>query len=252
MKDIYEYNEVVVRFYDVVYDTILDKSGLNFYLEEIANAGGAVLEVGAGTGRILVPALNNGADIYGIEQSEFMLNRLKEKIPEKDFLRVSLQDVRDFSMDKKFNLIIAPFRVFGHLFAPDDQLKALNNIYEHLEEGGKFIFDLFVPDFKILTSERKNILEFYGEYEPGKKLKRFVTVEDDYINQLINCTFKFVWDEGGIEHSSESFMPLRYYFRYELENLIGRTKFKLEKIYGNFSKGELNNESRDFVIACKR
>ncbi len=73
MKDIEGYKEVEVRFYDVVYDSILDKSGLNFYLEEIANAGGAVLEAGTGTGRIFVPALNNGADTYGIDQSKLIL-----------------------------------------------------------------------------------------------------------------------------------------------------------------------------------
>lgn len=241
MNNTYKYNEQEVRFYDIVYDKLLNKSGFNFYQEEVAKTNGAVLEVGAGTGRILIPALNNGADIYGIEQSEFMLYKLQEKIPEKEYFRVSLQDARDFSIDKKFNLIIAPFRVFGHLFTPEDQLKALNRIYEHLETGGKFIFDLFVPDLSILTSERKNILEFDGEYEPGKKLKRFVSVEDDYIHQLINRTFKFVWDEDGKEQSSESFMPLRYYFRYELENLIGRTKFKLNQIYGDFIRGELNN-----------
>lgn len=247
-----EYNEVTTRFYDIVYDKILDKSGLNFYLEEIADAGGPILEVGVGTGRIFVPALHKGADIYGIDQSNFMLAKLKEKINEEDYRRISHQDVREFMLDKKFKLIIAPFRVFGHLYSVDDQLKAFNKIYYHLEEGGKFIFDLFVPDIKKLTDERNDLLEFDGEYEPGKKLQRFATIRNDYINQTLNVTFKYVWQENNEVKQDEYDFLLRYYFRYELENLIGRTKFKLEKIYGDFHRNELSNQSKDFVIICSK
>ncbi|MDQ3022241.1 MAG: class I SAM-dependent methyltransferase [Bacteroidota bacterium] len=250
MKDIYEYSEAVVRFYDVVNDKILDKSGLNFYLKEIANAGGAVLEVGAGTGRIFVPALQSGADIYGIDQSELMLKKLKEKISKEDSFRVSLQDVRKLSLKKKFKLIVSPFRVFQHLHSIEDQIKALNKIYEHLEEGGKFIFDVFVPNLGNLIKERNDVPEFDGEYEPGRKLQRFATIKHNYIEQILDITFKFIWDENGEQRKDDSKFSLRYFFRYELENLIGRTKFKLDKMYGDFNRGELNNDSKDFVIVC--
>lgn len=252
MSDIYKYNRSIARFYDVVYEKILNNAGLDFYLEEISKAKGPVLEIGAGTGRIFVPALNNGADIYGIDQSELMLEELKAKISNEDSARVSLQDVREFSLKKKFKLIYAPFRIFSHLITVEDQLKALNKIYDHLDAGGKFIFDVFVPDLKRLTNNFENLLDFDGEYEPGKSLKRFATINYDNINQISNLTFTFVWDEDGEEKKEECYFPLRYYFRYELENLIARTNLKLEKIYGGFDKQELSNESNDFVVVCSR
>lgn len=249
MSDIYKYNKSISRFYDAVYEKILNNAGLNFYLDEISNAKGSVLEIGAGTGRIFVPALENGADIYGIDQSESMLEKLKEKISERDFNRVSLQDVREFSLNKKFKLIYAPFRIFSHLISVDDQLKALNKIYEHLDEGGKFIFDVFVPNLKRIA-EDEEALDFEGEYEPGKSVKRFVSVKRNPVNQISDITFKFVWDENGKEQSEECSFPMRYYFRYELENLIGRTKLMLDNIYGGFDKSELSNDSKDFVVEC--
>lgn len=188
MSDIYKYNKSISRFYDAVYEKILNNAGLNFYLDEISNAKGSVLEIGAGTGRIFVPALENGADIYGIDQSESMLEKLKEKISERDFNRVSLQDVREFSLNKKFKLIYAPFRIFSHLISVDDQLKALNKIYEHLDEGGKFIFDVFVPNLKRIA-EDEEALDFEGEYEPGKSVKRFVSVKRNPVNQISDITF---------------------------------------------------------------
>jgi len=252
MSNEYYYNETVTRFYDPVYDKVLSKDGLKFYHEEIMDIKGAVLEAGVGTGRIFVPALQSGADIYGIDYSEMMLRKLKEKISGKDYNRVSHQDMREFSLDKKFKLVISPFRVFQHLLTINDQLKALNRIYEHLEPGGKLIFDVFNPDLKRLTQDADNIPEFNGEYEQGKKLQRFATIRYDNINQILNLTFKFVWDENGSEKTDEFSTPLRYYFRYELENLIARTKFKLEKIYGDFKRNELSNQSKEFVVVCSK
>lgn len=251
-KNVEEYKEVLVRFYDVVNDKILDKSGLNFYLDEIKNADGTVLEVGVGTGRIFIPALNNGADMYGIDQSKLMLENLKEKLDKKDNDRIWLQDVRELKLEKKFKLIISPFRVFQHLYSIGDQIKALDKIYEHLEVGGRFIFDVFVPDIEKLASERNDILEFDGEYEPGKELQRFASIKHSYPAQILDVVFKFIWNENGEKREEENKITLRYYFRYELENLIARTKFKLVNIYGDFYRNPLSDQSKDFVIICSK
>ncbi len=253
MSNEYYYNDTVTRFYDAVYESMIHlKSGQEFYLEEIKNTNGAVLEAGVGTGRIFVPALEAGADIYGIDYSENMLQRLKEKITPENYYRLSQNDIRDFSLDKKFQLVISPFRVFQHLLTVEDQLKTLNCIYEQLEPGGRLIFDVFNPDFRRMINPAENVLEFDGEYEPCQSLKRYCTVKYDYTQQQMDLQFVFVWVENGIVKTDTFSTPLRYYFRYELENLIGRTKFKLEKIYGNFNRSELNEKSNDFIVVCRK
>ena len=252
MNKEHKYNEAISRFYDTVYERIGDNARDKMYFEEIAEVKGSVLEAGAGTGKIFVPALKNGADIYGIDQSDLMLEKLKCKINESEYHRISIQDIRYFKFDKKFSLIISPFRVFQHLITTDDQLKALGSIYEHLEHGGKYIFDLFVPDLARLQSEEKDLLAFEDEYEPGKYLKLFTSVKPDFIHQTQNVTFKYVWDENGRENISEYSFPMRYFFRYEIENLIARTKFKLENIYGDFNRSDLSNESKQFVVVCSK
>jgi len=253
MEKDYYYNKTMTKFYNPVYDGMeFVKPGQRFYHEEINIAKGPVLEAGVGTGRIFIPALSSGADIYGIDLSELMLNQLKGKIDEKEHFRVSVRDIRNFKLDKKFDLVISPFRVFQHFLSIEDQLNALNCIYEHLQPGGRLIFDVFNPDLNRLTNNVENVLDFNGEYEPGKKLKRFASVKYDNINQILGITFKFVWDENGEEKEGEFYTPLRYYFRFELENLIGRTKFRLDKIYGDFKRNELNNSSKEFVVVCSK
>ena len=163
MNKDYYYNESIARFYDKVYDKLeFLKPAQNFYAEEITAAKGPVLEAGVGSGRIFVPALNAGADIYGIDISKNMLNQLIKKLDTKDMYRVSINDIRNFRLNKKFDLVISPFRVFQHLLTIEDQLKALNCIYEHLNPGGRLIFDVFNPDLSRLTKDVENLLEFEG------------------------------------------------------------------------------------------
>jgi SAM-dependent methyltransferase len=248
----YKYNEATVRFYDIVYEKIADSGRTAYYLEEISKVKGPVLEAGVGTGMIFVPALKSGADVYGIDQSELMLGRLKEKLTEDEQKKISLHDIRNFSLDKKLSLVISPFRVFQHLLTIKDQLSALNCIYDHLEEGGKFIFDLFCPATERLRTEVIDNLEFESDYEPGKMVRRYYSVKPDYINQVQNVTFKYVWDDKEGEKISEYAFPMRYYFRFEVENLIARTEFKLENIFGDFKRSTLSNNSKEFIIVCRK
>ncbi len=252
MKEYY-YNESVARFYDPVNDNLeFLKPELQFYLNEIKNTNGKVLEAGVGTGRIFVPALNAGADIYGVDHSEQMLGILKGKIPPNQHYRIWQEDLRRFDSGKSFSLVIMPFRVFQHMLSVEDQLSTLERIYNVLDDGGRLIFDVFLPDLKRLSDPVENLLDYEGEYEQGKKFKRYLSVKPDYINQIQNVTFKFLWDEKGSEKSSDFDFPMRYFFRFELENLIARSKFKLEKIYGDFTRGELSNNSKEFVVVCSK
>jgi SAM-dependent methyltransferase len=221
-------------------------------MEKILDAGGPVLEVGVGTGRFFIEALNRGADIDGIDISVEMVKILMQKLPANQHHRVLVQDLCRLWMQRKYSLIIAPFRVFMHLVSVEDQIAALNHIYDHLLPGGMFIFDLFVPNLKLLLEGLDNVNDFSGEYEPGKKIKRYATMHADLINQISHVTFRFVWDEDGKEHSKEWKTDLRLFFRYEIEHLISRSRLSLENIFGSFDETELNSESREFIVVCSR
>jgi SAM-dependent methyltransferase len=247
-----EYPKSFARFYDLIYHQVRDSVDLDFFLRESCSQNGKILEIGVGTGRHFSKALENGADIYGIDISEEMLNILNSKIRREDYYRVSLQDIVDFSFDFKFDLIIAPFRVMMHLTDKEDQLKAINNVYNHLNPGGKFIFDVFVPDPKFLVSGLNESVDFEGEYEPGRKIRRIVSTTPDLIAQIIKVKFTFEWDEDGNIKRDEWTSPLRFFFRYELEHLVERSRFKKYEILGDYKSGKLNRESREFIVVCKK
>ena len=250
MADLYP--EYFARFYDLIYHKVRDGVDNSFYLEKIKNSGGKILEVGTGTGRLLIEALEKGADIYGIDISPAMLEILKAKLTGDQLSRISLQNIVDFKSDIKYDLIIAPFRVFMHLISIEEQLNALNNVYKNLKPGGQFIFDLFVPDLKPLINGLKNAVDFEGEYEPGKRVKRIVSTKPDLINQIIDITFRLEWNDDKSDYSKEWKTPLRFFFRFELEHLIERSQFKDYKISGDFMGNELNPDSKEFIIICRK
>ena len=246
-----EYPEYIARFYDVIY-AHLRTVDHDYFLRTILSTKGPVLEIGVGTGRFFIDALHGGADIYGVDLSETMLQQLKKKLGSEHHHRIFHQDARSLHLDKKFDLIVAPFRVFSHLIELDDQLLALNSIYDHLNPGGQFIFDLYVPDLGILLNGINEQVDFEGEYAPGKKLKRIVSAKADLIRQVSSVKMTLMWDDETGEHTESWDLPMRFFFRYELEHLVHRSKLTLKHIYGDYEEHELGLESKDFIVVCER
>jgi len=249
---IYKYPTNFARFYDTIYHNMRDGVDNEYFQNEIQRSGGKILEIGVGTGRLFVNALNQGADIYGLDISESMLEILYKKLQRDQYYRISQQNIINFSFDYKFDLIIAPFRVIMHLLDIEEQIKAINNIYNHLNSNGRFIFDAFVPDLNQLIKGINNQLDFEGEYDSGKKIRRFVSTFPDLINQTIQVNFHLEWEEKNELKHDDLILPLRFFFRYELEHLLERTKFEKYKIYGDYKGSELNKESKDFIIVCQK
>lgn len=250
-EDELSYPDYFARFYDVIYAE-LRTFDRDFFLRKIRETKGPVLEVGVGTGRVFINALNAGADIYGVDISSSMLKQLKAKLDPKDHHRVCLQDARSMRLDKTFDLILAPARVFSHLVETGDQMRVLDSVYDHLNPGGRFIFDVFVPNLEILLHGINEQPDFDGEYAPGKRIKHVVSSKSDLVNQISQITMTMTWDEDGSIKSETCEMPFRFFFRYELEHLVSRSKLKLKKIYGDYEEHELGPQSTDFVVICER
>lgn len=250
MKSLYPKN--FSRFYDTIYHSQRDGVDNDFFQNEIEKSKGPVLEVGVGTGRLFMQGLDSGVDIYGIDISSEMLEILKKKLKKDQLERISLQNIIDFHFDFQFDLVVAPFRVFMHLLNIEDQLKALENVFNHLKPGGRFIFDVFIPDLNLLLTGIQNHVDFEGEYEQGKVLKRTVTTKPDRINQIINAEFRLEWIEEDGMKSDTSRILLRYFFRYELEHLLVRSPFDSFTIKGDYEGNELNNQSKEFIVYCTK
>jgi SAM-dependent methyltransferase len=247
-----EYPEGIARFYDLIYHKHRDGVDNDFFLQEIRSAGGKVLEIGVGTGRLFTEAIRQGADVYGLDISPAMIAVLLGKLDPDQHYRISQQDIVDFTYDFQFDLVIAPFRVMMHLFEKEDQIRAVNNVHRHLADGGRFIFDAFVPDLNQLINGVDNWTDFEGEYEAGKKVRRTVSTTPSLIHQVIQVHFHLEWDEEDGVKQEDWRVPLRFFFRYELEHLMERSNFGDYQILGDYEGNELNEKSKEFIVIGKK
>jgi SAM-dependent methyltransferase len=114
------------------------------FLASIAG-GGPALELGIGTGRVAIPLAATGVQVYGVDASQAMVDRLRSK-PGGDAIPVTMGDFRDFSLDRTFAVIYIPFNTFFGLLTQDDQVACFRAVARHLASDGVFVMEAFVPD----------------------------------------------------------------------------------------------------------
>jgi SAM-dependent methyltransferase len=247
------YPDFVARFYDTVYAEVRDGVDDDYYLRKMAEADGPVLEVGSGTGRLLSRALLRGVDAHGIDLSPVMIERCREKLPEDQRQRVWVHDAVRLPPEPRFALVVAPFRVLSHVEGVEDQRRLLDAVHGVLRPGGLFVFDVYVPNLKLLLEGLPETADFEGEHAPGLRLRRVVSSSRaDLSRQTNHVRMSFVWDEPDGERRGEWEFDMRFFFRFELEHLVARSKLALEAIHGDFDEGPLTADSREYVVVCRK
>jgi SAM-dependent methyltransferase len=247
------YPDFVARFYDVVYAQVRDGVDNEFYLQEMTRAEGPVLEVGVGTGRLFAEALRRGSDVHGIDLSPAMIDRCRAKLAPDQRQRVSVADAVALPPDPRFALVVAPFRVLSHMPLPADQLRFLDAVHGVLRPGGRLIFDVYVPNLKLLLEGLPETTDFDGEHAPGRRLRRSVSsAPADLARQTNRVRMTFEWDDEDGERRGDWEFDMRFFFRFELEHLVARSKLTLDVIQGDFTAGSLTAESREYVVTCRK
>jgi len=247
----YEDYAFVADLYDhvVPYRT---RSDVDFFVAAAQASGGPVLEVGCGTGRVLIPAARAGVDIVGLDLSPHMLricqqHLLNEPAVVQSRVRLHQGDMRNFDLGQTFSLVTLPFRPFQHLTAVADQLACLASIHRHLAAEGRLILDLFNPSLPALT--RDNVGQEFGDEpefttpEGGRVLRRNRVVARDYANQInqIELIYYVTHLDGREERLVHAF-PMRYLFRFEAEHLLARSGFAVEAVYADYDQSPYGSQ----------
>ncbi|MGI6207331.1 MAG: class I SAM-dependent methyltransferase [Anaerolineae bacterium] len=223
-----------------------DRGDVEFFVEEALEADGPVLEVGCGTGRVLLPTARAGKEITGLDSSPSMLAILRRKLaeePEDVQRRVSLLegDMRYFRLERRFGLVTIPFRPFQHLITTDDQIACLLTIRDHLLPGGKLVLDLFNPSIPLLAAPPSREAQPVGDWfdlPDGRRVRRFDRiVSRDYFTQVQDIELiYYVQEPDGREERFVHSFPMRYLFRYEAEHLLERCGFRVEALYSDYDR----------------
>ena len=136
----------IAGLYDPWSRTVVEDVG--FYVEEARAAGGPIVELGVGTGRVAVPTALAGVPLIGVDSSERMLTVCRQRATEAGvaaLLDLRLGDLRNPPVTERVRLVTCPFRALLHLHSGGERLEALAAVRGLLEPGGRFVFDVFAP-----------------------------------------------------------------------------------------------------------
>lgn len=257
-----DYQGAGAAYYD---DYTIGLAGdVDFYVRQAASAGSPVLEVGCGTGRILIPIALAGVEVVGIDPSAAMLDQARRKVaalsPDVQG-RVELvqADVRDFTLDRRFSLVAIPFRAFLRMLTPEDERRALLNVRQHLAVGGLLVLNVFDPRLDIidahagrLGSAMKKRSEFVCRAS-GRRVVMWDSRRYDLGRQIVeqDLIFDELDEAGRVVSRSYSGYRLRYVYRQEMRYLLELCGFRVEALFGDFQRGPFHYGGEQIWVARK-
>lgn len=260
----FDYDEDVAARYDAAVP--IYPGEVEFYLELARQAearGLRTFEPACGTGRIAVPLARAGIRIVGLDISDAMLARAREKSAGLDNAEWRRADMRSFDLDERFGLAIIPVGSFQLLLAVEDQMACLQCIHRHLAPGGRLAFEVENPNIvamgEWLTTKRgalvRNPSRDYIDPATGRQVRAWDTVTYHPSTQTrIGVRITDELDDQGAVVRRTYGQPLhvRYHYRYEVEHLLARCGFEVEAHYGDVQKNEYRATSPDLIYVARR
>lgn len=247
-----DYNQTVARYYDGAYATLASLGpDVDFYAALAVESGGPVLELGCGTGRVLLEIARRGIACAGADSSEAMLRVLREK-PGAEKLELQCAPMQQFDFGRRrFGFVFSAFRAFQHLYDIEEQLACLACVRRQLAPGGRFAFDVFCPRLERTALRSEPEREDLRFQEGADTIVRFVKVERDLPAQLMQLHMRFERRRHGETVSSETeHINMRWFHRYELEHLMFRAGFSHVEIHGDFDRSPVGPESPAYVVVA--
>ncbi|MBM4047814.1 MAG: class I SAM-dependent methyltransferase [Planctomycetes bacterium] len=255
-----EYDRADAAFYDHVHRGLRDD--VQFYVEEARKAGSPVLELGCGTGRVMIPVAEAGIPIVGLDRAPAMLAIARQKVAKLSAetqrrIEIIEGDMRSFTLGRRFDLITIPFRAFLHLLTSEDQRQALGCIREHLSDDGRLIFNVFDPRLDIIAAHFGSLgtaVKKQSEFvhpDTGHRVLVWDSRQYDPGRQMLESYFIFeeLDDEGKVIAKTYSPLILRYVYRYEMQYLLELCGYRVEALYGDFQRGPFRYGGEQIWVA---
>lgn len=230
------YGELWASIYDEQWQGVFDVSSTTAFLKELAGNGRA-LELAIGTGRVALPLKEMGVEVQGIDISDAMVAKLRSKPGGAD-IPVTMGDFADVGVEGTYPLIFLVFNTLFALTTQEEQIRCFANIAKHLEEGGAFVIECFVPDLARFDRHQRVDARRVRVDAVGFELSRHDPVAQQITSQIVVLT-----QEGNQLYP----VHIRYAFPAELDLMARLAGLKLRARYGGWDKEPFTSESQAHV-----
>ncbi|UBU09366.1 class I SAM-dependent DNA methyltransferase [Nonomuraea gerenzanensis] len=204
-------------------------------LADLAGPAATALEFGIGTGRLALPLSRRGVRVHGIDLSAAMIAQLRSK-PGAEHLAVTAGDFATTRVDGTFALAYLVRNTITNLTTQDEQVECFRNAASHLEPGGRFVIEVYIPELRRLP--------------PGQTVHPFAVTpshlgfeEYDVAAQLAVSHHYWTVD-GQVETYSSTH---RYVWPAELDLMARLAGMTLEARWGGWAREPFTGDSRSHV-----
>jgi SAM-dependent methyltransferase len=217
----------------------------------------SVLEYGIGNGRVALPLARAGAEVVGVDLNLEMLKNLaarlqREPAAVRERLLWQRGDMRSKRLNRRFDLIIAPFNTVLHLYSLRDFERFFARVLEHLAPGGELVFDFSVPNPENLCRDPTRRYRAASHWRPKNGCRVLYSERFDYdpVRQIL-----LVWMEFEPEGSLRPWrvpMTQRQLFPREAERMLREAGFHGLRFVADFNPGRALVDVDSLVIHARR
>jgi len=254
--DIYE---KIAPYYDLLHASLTADVG--FVLTLAGSEGGPILELGCGTGRLLIPLARAGYKVTGLDNALAMLAKAQRRLAVEpagvqERVHLFVADMSAFALPpERYALALIPYNTLLHL-DPSVAVTACRTIARHLAPGASLFLDLAnphlldqTPDDRFLTLE--NTLT---DPETGDVIVVLASNRLDDVAQKLHITW--IYDAsppaGGVVQRTVVEVTYHYYFLHQLELLLQEAGLDLEAVYGNYNHEPFSEESERLLLLARK
>jgi SAM-dependent methyltransferase len=229
------------------YDRLFGRGYVEFWLSQAEISGGPILELGCGTGKLSIPLAEAGFPVVGLDNSLALLEFAASKNRDVRWIE---GDMRSFELDQRFALVMLPSNNLGHLHTPEDFESCIDSVKRHLQPGGVFVIDVFVPNLKLLLrdADEEYLLDEYDSPEGHGRVRVMARSRYQTTSQIMKTTtIRRVAGQPDVVGS----LDLKMYFPRELEALLRCNGLAIAARYGGHARDAFDESSRFQILVCQ-
>jgi SAM-dependent methyltransferase len=248
----------IAPFYDLIHRGL--KEDLKLLITLSAEAGDPILELGCGTGRLLLTLSRVGHTVIGIDNSPAMLEIAGKKLAKERASvreRVSLVegDMTSFKLSQRFSLVILPYNTLFHLDR-SGRRNCFRSVDQHLHPGGKLVIDIDNP-FEIADPIEDGILLLERSMiDPGSDQLILQMTSSWVDNDTQQRHMTWIFDASSIKGGAISRTVVKSVFHYvnahELEEELRSAGLKLSALYGDYDREPYGEQSPRLLVVAEK
>ncbi len=227
---------------------------LHFWLDLAKRHGRRILELGCGTGRVLLPLAEAGYPIYGLDRDSEMLSFLKEITPASlaPWVNIFQGDLCAYHLAARFSLILLPCNTYSTL-SPSQRAQALQRVRQHLQPDG--IFAVSMPNPGLLESLPRRsdpeIEEVFPHPQDGEPVQ--VSSSWKRTRQQVAFTWYYdhLWPDGTVDRTTQQ---VTHYLT-PIETTLGEFNaagLEITDLYGDFDKSPYTIQASYLILLARQ